>query len=114
MLSSLVNEQVGVKWRPIRTNDRFRKDSIAGPSESVNAMHIESAANKASEIRQKLLKWCSSSSKFFPDGTKMRLVPPFHWSLSLRIKRNIQHLLPARLLSQPKLAPPLVMNSLQT
>ena len=77
MLSSLVNEQVGVKWRPIRTNDRFCKDSIAGPSESVNAMHIESAANKALEIRQKLLKWYSSSSKLFPDGTKMRLVPPF-------------------------------------
>jgi len=53
MLSSLVNEQVGVKWRPIRTNDRFRKDPVAAPSESVNAMHIESAANKASEIRQK-------------------------------------------------------------
>jgi len=77
MLSSLVNEQVGVKWRPIWTNDRFHKDSIAGPSESVNAMHIESAANKALEIRQKLLKWYSSSSKLFPDGTKMRLVPPF-------------------------------------
>jgi hypothetical protein len=77
MLSSLVNEQVGDKWRPIRTNDRFCKYPVAAPSESVNAMHIESAANKASEIRQNLLKWYSSSSKFFPDGTKMRLVPPF-------------------------------------
>jgi hypothetical protein len=78
LLSSLVNEQVGVKWKPIRTNDRFCKDpSPASPTETVSAMHIESAATKAVMIRQALLKWYSSSSKSFPDGTKMRLAPPF-------------------------------------
>jgi hypothetical protein len=78
LFSSLVNEKVGVKWKPIRTNDRFRKDPApATPTETVSAMHIEAAANKALMIRQALLKGYSSTLKEFPDGTKMQLVPPY-------------------------------------
>jgi hypothetical protein len=40
-------------------------------------MHIEAAASKASSIRNKFAKWYSTSSKLFPDGTKLRLAPPF-------------------------------------
>lgn len=78
LFSSLVNEKVGVKWKPIHTNERFCKDpSPANPAEPVSAMHIEAAANKAIMVRQALLQWYNSTSKSFPDGTKMRLVPPF-------------------------------------
>jgi hypothetical protein len=69
---------VGVKWKTIRTNDRFRKEPAPiTPPEPVSAMHIEAAANKVFAIRNTLSKWYSTSSKSFPDGTKMRLVPPF-------------------------------------
>jgi hypothetical protein len=76
MLSSLVQERIGVKWTPIRTNDRFKK----GPEDTTRtfALHIEGASNCTEIIRQKLAKWYGSQSRTFPDGTKMWLVPPFH------------------------------------
>jgi len=78
LLSALVKEKVGVKWKTIRTNDRFCKEPAPiTPPEPVSAMHIEAAANKVFAIRNTLSKWYSTSSKSFPDGTKMRLVPPF-------------------------------------
>ena len=46
------------------------------------ALHLECAADRAQEVRQKLSKWYGSASKRFPDGTKMRLVPPFNTILS--------------------------------
>ena len=48
----------------------------------VRALHIEGPSDRAHEIRTKLAKWYSSSSKSFPDGTKMRLIPPFHTIIS--------------------------------
>jgi len=76
MLSSLVQERIGAKWRPIHTNDRFKK----GPEDTTRtfALHIEGASNCTEIIRQKLAKWYGSQSRTFPDGTKMWLVPPFH------------------------------------
>jgi hypothetical protein len=87
LLSSLCKENVGVKWRPIRTNDRYRKEKTNGPAiESTNAMHIEAAANKVIDIRRKLATWYSTSSRTFPDGTKLRLVPPFQSIMSFTHK----------------------------
>jgi len=78
LLSNLVNEVVGVKWKPIRTNEPFKKDPTStNPTEVTYVMHIEATASKASSIRNKLAKWYSTSSKLFPDGTKLRLAPPF-------------------------------------
>ena len=78
MFSSLTQEKVGVKWKAIRTNDRFRKETNNdSPTEVTFAMHLESAANKAPLIRSKLAKWYSTTSRSFPDGTKLRLVPPY-------------------------------------
>jgi hypothetical protein len=78
LLSALVKEKVRVKWKTIHTNDRFRKEPApTTTSEPVSAMHIEATVSKVIAIRNTLSKWYSTSSKIFPDRTKMRLVPRF-------------------------------------
>jgi hypothetical protein len=41
-------------------------------------MHIEGPSNKLHECSKALSEWYGSSSMSFPDGTKMRLIPPWH------------------------------------
>jgi hypothetical protein len=41
-------------------------------------MHVEGSSHKLHECSQALSQWYGSSSKTFPDGTKMRLIPPWH------------------------------------
>jgi hypothetical protein len=81
VISSLTGEKIGAKWKPIRTTDGSNK-SKDNNSAKVHTLHLEGAADKAQEVRQKLSKWYGSSAKSFPDGTKMRLVPPFNTILS--------------------------------
>ncbi len=82
MVSSLVGENIGAKWKPIRTTDGSNRNKEPNISNRVYALHLECAADKAQETRQKLSKWYGSASTQFPDGTKMRLVPPFNTILS--------------------------------
>jgi hypothetical protein len=77
----LTGEKNGAKWKPIRTTDGSNK-SKDNNSTRVHALHLEGAADKAQEVRQKLSNWYGSSAKNFPDGTKMRFVPPFNTILS--------------------------------
>jgi hypothetical protein len=53
LISLLVQAPVGEKWRPIRTNDQFRKD-LPTNQERVYALHLEGADNSAEKIRQQL------------------------------------------------------------
>ncbi len=80
LLSNLTGETLGVKWKPIRTTEGFTKRDPSAVI--VCALHIEGPSDRAHEIRLKLAKWYSSSSTSFPDGTKMRLIPPFHTIIS--------------------------------
>jgi hypothetical protein len=83
LFSRLTGENLGVKWKPIRTTTgpNHRKDP-QDTSNKVNALHIECAADRVQEVRAKLAAWYDSTSKRFPDGTKMRLVPTFSSILS--------------------------------
>jgi hypothetical protein len=84
LFSNLTGENIGVKWKPIRTTDGYnRKKESSDPSQIVRAIHLECALDRVHDICQKLSKWYGSSSKSFPDGTTMRLVPPFITILSL-------------------------------
>jgi hypothetical protein len=83
LLSNLIGESIGAKWKPIRTTDGFnRKKETSDPSQIVRAIHLECASDKVHDICRKLSHWYGSSSKSFPDGTTMRLVPPFITILS--------------------------------
>jgi hypothetical protein len=82
LISTLTGEKVGVKWKAIRTTGASRIKDKDNDASRVYAFHIECAADRAQEVRQKLCKWYGSASKIFPDGTKMRLVPPFNTILS--------------------------------
>jgi hypothetical protein len=81
LISNLVQETVGAKWHPIRTNDRYRKAQEPNSTRTY-ALHLEAATDKAGKVQQELSKWYRSSSQLFPDGTKLRLVPPFNSILS--------------------------------
>jgi hypothetical protein len=84
LLSQLSGETIGVKWKPIRTTDGSnRKKDKLDDSTKTYALHLECAADRVIHARNKLLTWYGSNSKQFPDGTKMRLVPPFTSVLSL-------------------------------
>jgi hypothetical protein len=77
LLSSLVQETVGTKWHPIRTNDRYKKAQEPNSTHTY-ALHLEAAIDKAGKLRQEFSEWYGSSSQLFPDGTKLQLVPPFN------------------------------------
>ena len=83
LLSSLTGEKIGAKWKAIRTTDGTNRSKDKDNNAArVYALHLECAADRAQEVRQKLSKWYGSSSKNFPDGIKLRLVPPFNTILS--------------------------------
>jgi hypothetical protein len=77
LLSDLCEDIIGVKWKMIRTSDGFKKWDPTDKSRPF-ALHVEEPSNRLQECRQKLLDWYGSDSKSFPDGTKMRLIPPWH------------------------------------
>jgi len=63
LFSALVQESIGVKWRPIRINDRFCKDALDG--DRTYALHLEASTKKAAAIRQKLAQWYGSGNPHF-------------------------------------------------
>jgi hypothetical protein len=93
MVSSLCNEKIGAKWKPIRTTDGTNRSKDKDNNIRVYALHLECASDRALEVRQKLAKWYGSNSKSFPDGTKMRLVPPFNTILSSGNKQKYASLI---------------------
>jgi len=76
LLSSIIGENLGVKWKPIRVSSGItrRKDQPAD-QEKIKALHVECLVDRLQEVKDKLSRWYSSTSTNFPDGTKMRLVP---------------------------------------
>jgi predicted kinase len=77
LLSDLCDEHIGVKWKIIHTSDGFKKWDPNDKSRPF-ALRVEGPSNRLQECRQKLLDWYGSDSKSFPDGTKMRFIPPWH------------------------------------
>jgi len=60
-----------------------REKNQQDDSEKVYALHLEAASDRARLAREWLKQWYGSSKTIFPDGTKMRLVPPFNTILSM-------------------------------
>jgi hypothetical protein len=76
LLSELTGENIGVKWKPIRSSTaNLRKQDQPSNKEKIKALHVECSVDRLQEVRDKLNRWYSSTSKHFPNGTKMRLVP---------------------------------------
>ncbi len=79
---NLIQENVGVKWCPIRSNDRNRKEEQGDENPRVFALHIEGAADRAAYLYHKSSTWHGASCTIFPNGTKVRLVRPYNAILS--------------------------------
>jgi len=78
---------VGVKWKPIRaTAANINQKDLTSSEEKVKALHIECAVDRLQEVRDKLNVWYSSTSRRFPDGTKMQLVPTINSVTSMNNK----------------------------
>jgi hypothetical protein len=94
LLSSLAGKKIGVKWKPIQTTNGVSRNKTNQDNESrVYALLLECAADKTQDTRMKLSKWYGSHSKHFPDGSKMRLVPPFNTILSQGNKQKYASLI---------------------
>jgi hypothetical protein len=64
MISSLSGKKIGIKWKAIRTTDGINRTKDKDNNSSrVYALHLECAADRAQEARQKLSKWYGSASK---------------------------------------------------
>jgi hypothetical protein len=77
LISELIQEPIRLKWKQIRTTTGYVKRDPNDESEKAKALHIEGPADRAHEIRAKLSKYYGASAKTFPDGAKMRFIPPF-------------------------------------
>jgi hypothetical protein len=87
LFSKATGENIGVKWKPIRTTTGgIRKKDVNNPNDKIYALHIECATDRIHEVRKKLGTWYNSQSSYFLDGTKMRLVPTFASVLSANNK----------------------------
>lgn len=90
MLSKLTGEIIGAKWQAIRTSVGARKKD--DEESRTYAIHLECASNKVQAIKQKLSAWYGTGSNNFPDGTTMRLVPPFQSIISFSHKSKFASL----------------------
>ena len=92
LLSKMLKENIGVRWRPVRTTNNFRRTKEPNPPANrappVRALHIECDSTQVQRIKHKLAKLYGSSSKRFPDGTKMRLIPPYNTVISAESKEK--------------------------
>jgi len=87
LFSKATKENIGIKWKPIRTTaGGYKRKESDNPNEKIYALHIECATDRLHEVRKKLSVWYSSQSNEFLDGTKMRLVPTFASMLSSKNK----------------------------
>jgi hypothetical protein len=86
MLSKLIGENIGVKWKAIKTSSNTRKKDQPSSEEKIRALHVECSVDRMQEVKDKLSVWYSSSSNRFPDGTKMRLVPTITSATSIENK----------------------------
>jgi hypothetical protein len=75
------------------TDGSNRSKTIQDNETWVYALHLECAADKTQETRMKLSKWYGSTSKHYPNDTKMRLVPPFNTILSQGNKQKYTSLI---------------------
>jgi hypothetical protein len=85
MLSKITNEEIGVRWRPVCTSSSFnrkKQDQNSDDRNQVRALHIECDSKKVQFVKHKIAKLYGTTVKQFPDGTKMRLIPPFQSVIS--------------------------------
>lgn len=81
LLSTLIGEPIGVRWRPVRTTSTFQRN-MPTPVNVVRALHLEGDSTRAHILKHKLACYYDSKSTQFPDGTRMRLIPPFNKVIS--------------------------------
>jgi hypothetical protein len=68
LLSTKTGENIGVKWKPIRTSMRSNKKKDADDSsERIFALHLECATERLQDVCKKMSVWYDSFSKVFPD-----------------------------------------------
>jgi hypothetical protein len=75
LFSSLSDESIGIKWRPIQTAaSSGRVKDRQEEEDCIYAIHLECSSDRAQEAQTKLSQWYGSGACIFPDGTKMCLV----------------------------------------
>jgi hypothetical protein len=89
-LSKITKEEIGVRWRPVRTSQNFNRRRADQPPQDPNnivqALHLKCDSSKLHSVKYKIANLYGSNVKTFPDGTKMRLIPPYQTVISAESK----------------------------
>ena len=73
-LTSLMGETISARYKPILTD---KWDTSLDSKSRLKAIHLECDKKVESKVKMKLATFYSSSSKNFPMGIRMRLIPEF-------------------------------------
>ncbi len=58
LLSRITGENIGVKWKPIRsTNANIKKKDQLPSEEKIKALHVECSVDRLQEVKDKLNRW---------------------------------------------------------
>jgi hypothetical protein len=76
ILTNLTGKEIGVKWMKISTDYGSKKNSATTNEEPTKALVLDGPQDQVYELRDILSTWYGSKSKSFPDGVRMRLIPP--------------------------------------
>ena len=92
LLSTKTGENIGVKWKPIRTSMRSNKKKDADDSsERIFALHLECATERLQDVCKKMSVWYDSFPRFFQIEQKWGLSLPLHLSCLLTTRLSLPH-----------------------
>jgi hypothetical protein len=88
ILTNLTGKEIGVKWMRISTDYGSKKNSTPINEEPTKALVLEGPQDQVYELRDILSTWYGSKSKSFPDGVRMRLIPPLEVLMDVNRQEN--------------------------
>jgi hypothetical protein len=88
ILTNLTGKEIGVKWMRISTDYGSKKNATPINEEPTKALVLEGPQDQVYELRDILSTWYGSKSKSFPDGVRMRLIPPLEVLMDVNRQEN--------------------------
>jgi hypothetical protein len=76
VLTALTGVEIGVKWMKISTDYGHKKGQPRVNDKPSKAFVLDGPQDQVYDLREQLSTWYGSKSTSFPDGVRMRLIPP--------------------------------------
>jgi hypothetical protein len=76
VLTAITGVEIGVKWMKISTDYCHKKGQPRVNDQPTKAFVLDGPQDQVYDLREQLSTWYGSKSTSFPDGVRMRLIPP--------------------------------------